>query len=592
MSATLFPEDTTAAPTGYWIFGRFFRAIGRATMSLFGQLGERVLFHREIFRALGEPGTYLPLTIAQMRQIGVDSVPLVATVSAFIGAVTAYQTTYQLFPGRAVLGGRWITRQSIVLELGPLLTALVLAGRIGAKMTAEIGTMRVTEQIDALETLAYDPVAYLMVPRVIAGVTMVPLLTIVAIAVGILAGGLRGDRGDERAARRLLRRAAPDVQHLPDLVRAHQGDALRRRDRAHVLVRGIHHGVGRRGRWALDRARRRHLLRGDPAAGCAHGSLSRKRDSMTKQRDEVVVGIFTLIAVVVAIGGTLWLARRGFSKSYPEYTRFAWGQNVKPGQPVNLAGVQVGYVDAVDLDETGYPQRALEHRQAAQDSAGDDGDRHERGLLRRQVDLAHAVHRGAGARVRRHVDADGGAPDDVDVPLQRLPRRRTTRSRRASAAPSMDMLLLRVDSVSSSLSDVAKTVKIEFVQQGGIQDLRKTIASTNALVQQLNTVAAEQSRGLTLTMNAVRARVTAIDSLALDSTVRNMQSTTHNLSTLTASLDSTTKKLDAVMTTLQTGKRHGGEVPERSGRLQQPARAAGPHGFARDGHQGESEAIH
>ena len=75
---------------------------------------------------------------------------------------------------------------------------------------------------------------------------------------------------------------------------------------------------------------------------------------MTKQRDEVLVGIFTLIAVVVAIGGTLWLARRGFSKSYTEYTRFAWGQNVKPGQPVNLAGVQVGYVDAVELDETGF----------------------------------------------------------------------------------------------------------------------------------------------------------------------------------------------------------------------------------------------
>ena len=190
MSTTLFEEDTTAAPTGYWIFGRLFRALGRFTMSTFGQLGERVLFHRDFFRALLEPKTYLPLTIPQMRQIGVDSIPLVATVSAFIGAVTAYQTTYQLFPGVQFSVVGWITRQSIVLELGPLLTALVLAGRIGAKMTAEIGTMRVTEQIDALETLAYDPVAYLMVPRVIAGVTMVPMLTIVAIAVGICAGGL------------------------------------------------------------------------------------------------------------------------------------------------------------------------------------------------------------------------------------------------------------------------------------------------------------------------------------------------------------------------------------------------------------------
>jgi phospholipid/cholesterol/gamma-HCH transport system permease protein len=189
VSATLFPQDTTAAPTGYWIFGRLFRAVGRGTISAFRQIGARVLFFRDLGRAFGQPGTYLPLTIAQMRNIGVDSIPLVATVAAFIGAVTAYQTTYQLFPGVQFSVVGWITRQSIVLELGPLLTALVLAGRVGARMTAEIGTMRVTEQVDALETLAYDPVAYLMVPRFIAGVTMVPLLTIIAIAVGISAGG-------------------------------------------------------------------------------------------------------------------------------------------------------------------------------------------------------------------------------------------------------------------------------------------------------------------------------------------------------------------------------------------------------------------
>jgi phospholipid/cholesterol/gamma-HCH transport system permease protein len=96
---------------------------------------------------------------------------------------------YQLFQGIQLSVVALSARQMVVLELGPLLTGLVLTGRVGARMTAEIGTMRVTEQIDALETLAYDPVAYLMVPRVIAGVTMVPMLTIVAIAVGIAAGG-------------------------------------------------------------------------------------------------------------------------------------------------------------------------------------------------------------------------------------------------------------------------------------------------------------------------------------------------------------------------------------------------------------------
>jgi phospholipid/cholesterol/gamma-HCH transport system permease protein len=78
-----------------------------------------------------------------------------------------------------------IVRQSIVLELGPLLTGLVVTGRVGARMTAEIGTMRVTEQIDALETLAYDPMAYLIVPRLIAATLMLPILVIFANIIGV-----------------------------------------------------------------------------------------------------------------------------------------------------------------------------------------------------------------------------------------------------------------------------------------------------------------------------------------------------------------------------------------------------------------------
>ena len=168
----------------------FFQHVARFTLGLFRQIGKRVYFVGDTLRALREPGTYLPLTFHQMRTIGVDSLPLAGIVAAFIGAVTAYQTVYQLFPGVQLSAVGWIVRQSVVLELGPLLTALVLAGRVGARMTAEIGTMRVTEQIDALETLSYDPVAYLVVPRVIAGLAMMPLLTILAIAIGIVFGGI------------------------------------------------------------------------------------------------------------------------------------------------------------------------------------------------------------------------------------------------------------------------------------------------------------------------------------------------------------------------------------------------------------------
>jgi phospholipid/cholesterol/gamma-HCH transport system permease protein len=94
--------------------------------------------------------------------------------------VTGFQAYYQLFAGvqLSVLG--LLVRGSLLLELGPLITAIVLAGRVGARMTAEIGTMRVTEQIDALETLAYDPVAFLAVPRFLAALVMLPVLVVIA----------------------------------------------------------------------------------------------------------------------------------------------------------------------------------------------------------------------------------------------------------------------------------------------------------------------------------------------------------------------------------------------------------------------------
>src|ERR1019366_10030793 len=132
--------------------------------------------------------TYLPLVIPQMRAIGVDSVPLAIMVAAFIGGVISIQIRYQMFQGIQLSIVGLSVRQIVILETGPLLTGLVLAGRVGAKMTAEIGTMRVTEQIDALETLAYDPIAYLVVPRVIAGTVMFPVIVAAAMITGIGCG--------------------------------------------------------------------------------------------------------------------------------------------------------------------------------------------------------------------------------------------------------------------------------------------------------------------------------------------------------------------------------------------------------------------
>jgi phospholipid/cholesterol/gamma-HCH transport system permease protein len=180
------PVDPKRAPrTAIDIVAAAWNALATAILGLFAGIGDRGYFAREIVRALGEPRTYLPETAKQLRAIGVDSLPLASLVAAFIGSVISLQTRYQLFPGIQLSVVGLIARQMVILELGPLLTGLVLAGRVGAQMTAEIGTMRVTEQIDALETLAYDPVAYLVVPRIIAGLIMLPVLTIYADAIGI-----------------------------------------------------------------------------------------------------------------------------------------------------------------------------------------------------------------------------------------------------------------------------------------------------------------------------------------------------------------------------------------------------------------------
>ena len=173
------PEPSTATAVRHGFLG--------PGLSILEEVGRRGYYARDTIRALAEPSTWARETVRQMYNIGVGSIPLVIVVAIFLGGVTAFQTFYQLFAGVQYSVVGLIARQSIVLELGPLLTALTLSGRVGARMTAEIGTMRVTEQIDALETLAYDPIAFLTVPRVLAALVMIPALTMLANAAAIAA---------------------------------------------------------------------------------------------------------------------------------------------------------------------------------------------------------------------------------------------------------------------------------------------------------------------------------------------------------------------------------------------------------------------
>ncbi len=144
---------------------------------------------------LGETLFWIPLPpfrkrqmVEQMSRVGVDSLPIVTMISLFTGMVLALQSAYQMQKIGAEMYIASLVALSMVRELGPVLTALIVAGRIGASITAEVGTMKVTEQIDALETLATNPIKYLVVPRFLALIVMLPLLTVFADIIGIMGG--------------------------------------------------------------------------------------------------------------------------------------------------------------------------------------------------------------------------------------------------------------------------------------------------------------------------------------------------------------------------------------------------------------------
>lgn len=126
----------------------------------------------------------------QAKKAGIDSLPIVSLVAFFIGVIMALQTAYQMQRLGSEMYIASIVSLSLVRELGPVITALVVAGRVGAAITAQIGSMQVTEQIDALQTLATNPIKYLVVPRFLALILALPVLALYADIIGIFGGWL------------------------------------------------------------------------------------------------------------------------------------------------------------------------------------------------------------------------------------------------------------------------------------------------------------------------------------------------------------------------------------------------------------------
>lgn len=166
--------------------------LGRLAIRMAEQAGEVVMLFWRTCLWAPRPPYRVGLLFKQMEFVGVRSIYVVLLTGAFTGGVFALQT----YHGFSMFGAETLVGSTVALaltrELGPVLTSLMVTGRAGSAMAAELGTMRVTEQIDALEVMAVSPIQYLVLPRVLAAVLMLPVLTVVADAIGIAGGYVVG----------------------------------------------------------------------------------------------------------------------------------------------------------------------------------------------------------------------------------------------------------------------------------------------------------------------------------------------------------------------------------------------------------------
>ena len=242
------------------------RLVGRWSLQAAGHAGRFTYLVIDMVRGLTEWRIYIPRTLEQAMTIGYGSLFIVLLVAGFTGAVTSLQAGYQftgsvpLYIYGAVIG------ESVILELGPVLTGLILAGRIGARYAAELGTMRVTEQIDALESLGRSPVSHLILPRVLAGMMVIPALTMFANVTGFVSGWLAAKSAIGITNADFIFGARYYFPSVRPVVLDDQGDVLRGGRNDDPLLYRLQHPAGGGRSGARHHAGGRRCLGDDPAA--------------------------------------------------------------------------------------------------------------------------------------------------------------------------------------------------------------------------------------------------------------------------------------------------------------------------------------
>ena len=163
-------------------------------LKFFYYFGHDLLFMKSMLAKPERTNVFFKRLMDEMYKIGIGSLPIIAITSLFIGAVTTVQTAYQLVSGliaKSVIGT--IVSDSTMLELGPTISCLVLSGKVGAHIASEIGNMRISEQIDALDVMGINAPGYLALPKILAGMIMIPILNIIAITLSIYGGYTAGE---------------------------------------------------------------------------------------------------------------------------------------------------------------------------------------------------------------------------------------------------------------------------------------------------------------------------------------------------------------------------------------------------------------
>jgi phospholipid/cholesterol/gamma-HCH transport system substrate-binding protein len=255
-----------------------------------------------------------------------------------------------------------------------------------------------------------------------------------------------------------------------------------------------------------------------------------------KRRDEVLVGLLLIISVAVGVAGTVWLARGGLSSGYEMYARFPWGAGLKNGQPVLLAGVNIGFVKAVKLDPNGTLVVTLAINNEYQVPSETTAAVEPNGIFGDQLIALTPV---------RSVTTFMAQGDTIPV---------------GKGTPTTGDLLTKADSIALDVESITAAVRSEFVSGGGLADLRKVTGDMAALVAELGQIATAQSRELTITQQKLRATLAAVDSAVVDSTMRAIRTSTANVAVLTEELQHAQAQVKGILTKLDNGTGTAGKL--------------------------------